>query len=123
MNAFEVQLSGHSFEAGGKVRGTVIFREAFSQLEKAAGVRVQLVMGVTGSGSKESKQVFDAMVHSGPVRAPTQLSFEAALPANGPCSYEGRYVKIGWQCKVSVDVEWAIDPVVIESFKVVPRRA
>ena len=118
-----VRLSASTFEAGGALRGTVVFDEAVSPLEKAKGVRVQVGFAVTGSGTPESKDVFDGFIHQGPVHAPTQLSFETKLPDDGPCSYEGRYVKIAWQVKVSVDVAWAIDPKGTASFKVVPRGA
>lgn len=118
---FSIDLSASTYEAGGKVTGTVIFDQPFAQLEKASGVRLELKMLVTGSGNSETVSVFDGMIHQGPVSAPTRISFEVELPAHGPCTFDGRYVKIAWQARVSVDVAWAIDPKQVEHFRVVPR--
>jgi hypothetical protein len=123
MTPFSIELTRAKFEAGAFVTGAVVFEEKLDELEKARGVRLQVTMNVTGSGNSEKLEVYDEMLHLGPVHAPLKLPFRAALPRNGPCSFEGRHVKINWSVRVSADVAWAIDPKAVEQFEVIPASA
>ena len=121
--SFAVTLAAEKLEVGQTVRGTVVFDEPQEKFARANGVRLEVFAEVSGSGTGEKVEVFNQLISEGAVRSPSQLGFEVALPVNGPCSFEGRYVKILWKVKASVDVDWAIDPKSVAVFRLVPKSA
>ena len=118
---FSVELEGTQFEAGGTLRGNAVFDSMIEELEGAGGVRLEVTMKVLGSGNPETTKIFDQTIYTGAVHAPLRCPFEVPLPANGPCTFDGRHVKITWHARVTVDVAWAFDPKATIGFAVVPR--
>lgn len=121
MSFFVVRIDTPEVPAGGQVSGEVSFDVPDSKLEKARKVTLVCRARVHGSGNGEEIHGGAVVIHQGPIPVGSRFPFAGPVPAQGPCSFDGRYVKISWEILVELDVPFAFDPKAVGHFKVVPR--
>lgn len=120
---FELRVDQQEIAAGGEVTGRLAFAHPpHEKLAKVKAVTIELRASVSGSGDRESVVGAKAVLHQGPVTL-GELPFRLRVPATGPVSFQGRYVKIVWEVIAELDIPWAIDPKAVQPVVVTPRRA
>jgi hypothetical protein len=110
------------FAPGETVRGSVTVTPVNSFTCNHLYIRLQ--WHTEGRGDRDEKNVAEADVFQGELRAsvPTTYEFAFTLP-NEPWSYAGHYVNIIWGIAVEIDVSWAKDPTFKEPFVLAPGVA
>ncbi len=117
----DVRLETPRVEVGGEVKGQVYFLDENSKLDRCKQVQIECRAHIHGSGNTEHVTVGDKLVRDGPIEVPLRVPFSFRIPARGPVSFQGRYVKIDWEIEVRLDVPWAVDPKMTVCFDVVPK--
>ncbi len=119
---FEVWLEKDRAQVGETIAGRVTFAHPPSEkLAKVKAVTIELRARVHGSGDSESVVGAKGVLRQGPVTM-AELPFRLLVPADGPVSFQGRYVKIDWEVVAELDIPWAIDPKRVRPIVVEPRR-
>lgn len=119
---FGIWLERGQYTFGEQLKGKIVFPDlADEKLQKVVAVKARVHARVHGSGTGESVLVTEGVLHTGPVNV-HEIPFSATLPAAGPVSWDGRYVKVSWEIVAELDVPWAIDPKRTLVFQVVPRQ-
>lgn len=120
---FGVWLPRERYAPGERLEGKVLFPDLSDEkLAKVKALTVTVHALVHGSGDSEQVVAFSGVVHPGPIDRP-EVPFGCELPARGPVSHQGRYVKIDWEVVAELDIPWAIDPKRTLPFTLVPRGA
>jgi hypothetical protein len=117
---FDVHLDADAVEAGEVLRGRLQLKADEEKLAKAKSLELLVVGRIHGSGTSESVELLIQRLE-GPFSGSVALEFEKRLP-EGPVSWQGRYVKVDWVLRASLDVPWAIDPKIEVEFRLVPRK-
>ena len=74
------------------------------------GVRLELVWQTRGKGTAEAHTVWQDQVHQGPLEPGThRFRFSISLP-EGPASYDGELIHLGWELRAWVDLSLRRDP-------------
>jgi hypothetical protein len=89
------------------------------------GVWVWVGCRIHGSGTDEEMPLIaEHLVHEGTVQpgAPVGCQLPVTIPAHGPVSFVGRYVKLEWVARVRFDIPMWFDKRMYVPFIVTPRR-
>ncbi|MBI5834274.1 MAG: hypothetical protein HZB16_18420 [Armatimonadetes bacterium] len=110
------------YEPGQTVRGTVLCRP--ERDAHTRGLMMAIGCHIHGSGTPEDLLLQPEIpLHVGDLTAGQVIShsFEVALPADAPVSYEGRRVKFDWALRLRVDIPIWPDQRSEHPFVVTPR--
>lgn len=91
--------------AGDRLRATVLARSA--QAIRCRGVRCWAGCRIHGSGDTDTVVLInDEFIHEGDLAAGQTVlhRLDIAIPASGPVSYAGRYIKCDWCVRLRVDI-------------------
>jgi hypothetical protein len=109
-------------QAGGALNGEVLIQVPSDV--NARAVLLEVSCNVHGRGTGEQVEALpEHRVYEGDLHAGQELRvpFEARISVAGPCTYQGRYIKMDWAVRVRLDVPLWFDKRYEFPFTVVPR--
>lgn len=108
------------YQPGSEVKGTAVISPDGDVACKHLYIRLE--WHTEGRGTRYREQIDELDVYQGtlPAGFPNSYEFSFRLP-DEPWSYEGHYVSVVWAITVQVDVSWAKDPKVEETFVMRPE--
>lgn len=112
----QIQIDQEEAMVGERVTGRVLWQPE-GEVPRALTVRVG--WRTEGRGSTATGTIWEQRVPS--PSAPMQIPFDAAIPLDGPISYDGRLIRILWEASVQLDLPLRADPVERQRFVVWPR--
>lgn len=98
-----------AFRAGEEVTGSVEVKT--DGHVRCDGLDVALTWATRGKGDRASESPARVRLFEGdwgPLH-PQRYPFRLQLP-NGPQSYDGHYLSVGWQVRAKADIPWKLDP-------------
>jgi hypothetical protein len=117
---YAVKLDTPSVEAGGTVRGELVL-EQDARLGEVKSFTLSCVRVLEGGKRPRLRRVGPPVIHRGRIIPPARVPFAFTVPAEGPITWAGQQVKLGWQ--LHLKLETTVQTVEgTEPFQVVPRK-
>ncbi len=112
-----------AWPVGGRVKGRVSISAPVAT--KTKKITVELTWKTEGRGNENKKSVDSVTIHEGELYdgAMFKSEFELGVPEDGPITYDGHYIRIGWAVTVRIDIPWAKDVFEHAEFTVLPQYA
>ncbi len=110
------------WQPGDSVRGVVVV-ESDSDF-RCDDLSIRCGWRTHGKGNraeawKEPISLFQGQLTAG---LPGSFPFEIQIPTDGPVSYEGHYLNVGWLLQARADIPWKLDPSAEFELQVVPQE-
>lgn len=109
-----------AWPVGGEVTGHLIVKADDGQ--RATNTRVELEWKTSGRGTSNSNVVTQQVLQEGdiPPQSDLRLPFKLAVPNEGPISYHGHMITIGWSVVGRIDISWAVDKTTTSELSILP---
>lgn len=99
---YTVRLDTPTVEAGGTVRGHLVL-EPDARLGEVKSLTLACVRVLEGGRRPRLRKVGAPVVHRGRIIPPASVPFAFTLPAEGPITWSGQQVKMGWQLHLKME--------------------
>lgn len=95
-----------------------------SEAATCRAIHCRVAWATGGRGTPDQATVYEEKKAGGASQpgSPLTAEFQFTVPKEGPISYQGRLIAIGWTVRAWLDLAWASDPEQVVPLVVLPRR-